>query len=67
MATPHEDARLEARRLENEIFQSKVSMKLLDYAEEITKKLQKDEDITGITMIHANYLISFFREFIQEK
>ena len=54
------------KQLDAEILHAKVVMKLLDYAEETTKKLMRNEGILETTDKHADYVISLLREYIQK-
>jgi hypothetical protein len=54
------------KQLDDDILMSRLGIKLIDYAQEMAPKLMRGETIEGITMKHAQYILSYLREYIQK-
>lgn len=54
------------KQLDDDILKSRVAIKLCDYAQEVIPKVMKGESLDGVTIKHAQYIISYLREYLQK-
>ncbi len=54
------------KQLDDDILKSRVAIKLCNYAEEVIPKVMRGEKLEGVTVKHAQYIISYLREHLQK-